>query len=150
MKGKILGYNKESQTGLISAEDGKRYHFSRADWQSPNEPTVHANVDFEVKDTQAVDIYRANVTLVSPDGISRKWIAALSALILGAFGVHKFYLGYQKQGIIMLMSSTVGAILFGIPTVIMLIIAFIEFIIYITKSEELFEETYITGRRPWF
>ena len=30
------------------------------------------------------------------------------------------------------------------------LIAFIEFIIYLTKTDEDFEQTYVVGRKPWF
>ncbi|MEF9673921.1 TM2 domain-containing protein [Pseudomonas sp. PCH446] len=36
-------------------------------------------------------------------GNSKKIPAALLAFFLGAFGVHKFYLGYNVQGVIMLL-----------------------------------------------
>lgn len=152
MKGKVLGYNKENQTGVITSEEGKRYTFSRADWESPNEPVPNASVDFETEDNRAVGIYRVGGALsnVANDGLSKKWVATILAFIAGWIGVHKFYLGYTKQGIIMLASFLLGWILLGIPSVIVSIIGFIEFCLYLTKSDEAFEETYIHNSRPWF
>jgi hypothetical protein len=37
-----------------------------------------------------------------------------------------------------------------LPSMAIMIIAFIEFILYITKSDDDFEQSYIVGRRPWF
>ncbi|MEH0390768.1 TM2 domain-containing protein, partial [Vibrio mimicus] len=68
----------------------------------------------------------------------------------GAFGAHKFYLGYTKQGIIMLLAFIFGFVLLGLPSIAIGIIAFVEFIIYLTKSDEEFERTYVTGRKNWF
>lgn len=71
-------------------------------------------------------------------------------VFLGAFGAHKFYLGYTSQGIIMLLVFLFGFILLGVPSMIIGLIAFIEFIIYLTKTDEDFEQTYVVGRKPWF
>ncbi|WP_268236658.1 TM2 domain-containing protein [Oceanisphaera marina] len=76
--------------------------------------------------------------------------AALFAFFLGAFGAHKFYLGYTKQGVIMLLVFLLGFILLGLPSIVIGIIAFVEFILYLVKSDEEFEQTYIVGSKPWF
>ncbi len=65
---------------------------------------------------------------MAPNGKS-KVAAALLAFFLGGFGVHKFYLGQIGQGIIYLLFFW---------TFIPAIIAFIEFIILITMSDETF------------
>ena len=82
-------------------------------------------------------------------------VAGLLALFLGAWGVHKFYLGYTQEGGIML-----GATLLSIVLCIVIIgifglmaigtIAFVEGIIYLTKSPPEFQHIYVQGRRPWF
>ncbi|WP_322786602.1 TM2 domain-containing protein [Paraglaciecola arctica] len=80
----------------------------------------------------------------------KKIAAALLAFFLGAFGAHKFYLGYTKQGVIMLLVFLFGFILLGLPSMIIAIIAFVEFIIYLVKSDEEFEQIYVVGHKPWF
>ena len=85
-----------------------------------------------------------------PAGADKKVLAGILGILLGAFGVHKFVLGYQKEGIIMLVVGLVGFALCGIPTPIVGIIGIIEGIIYLTKSDEEFVATYITGNKPWF
>lgn len=82
--------------------------------------------------------------------LKSKSVAATLALFTGIFGGHKFYLGYKKQGIIMLLASVVGILLLFIPSIIVFIISIIESILYGTKSEEDFTETYVTGKRHWF
>ncbi|EKO3643061.1 TM2 domain-containing protein [Vibrio metschnikovii] len=81
---------------------------------------------------------------------SKKIVAALLAFFFGSLGVHKFYLGYIKQGLIMLFAFLLGFLLLGIPSAIIGIIAFVEFLIYVTRSDEEFEQTYILSRKPWF
>ncbi len=82
--------------------------------------------------------------------LPKKVAAALFAFFLGAFGAHKFYLGYTKQGVIMLLIFLLGFILLGLPSVVIGIIAFIEFVVYISKSDEEFEQTYIINKKVWF
>ena len=80
-------------------------------------------------------------------------LVGILAIVLGALVVHKFILGYQKEGIIMCVIGVIGVIvsfLCGIPTLAMWIIGLIEGIGYLTKTDEEFENTYIIGRKPWF
>ena len=79
-----------------------------------------------------------------------KWVAAILAFLFGILGVHKFYLGKKQAGVIMLVASLVGLILLGIPTLIVSIIAFVEFVIYLVKDEQKFHEDYVVGDRAWF
>jgi len=78
-----------------------------------------------------------------PAGAEKKVAAGILGILLGGLGVHKFYLGYTKEGIIQIIITIVTC---GIGSVI----GFIEGIIYLTKSDEEFVATYITGRKPWF
>jgi len=88
-------------------------------------------------------------------GDNKKVLAGLLGIFLGGFGVHKFILGYQKEGFI-LLGITVGAIVLSCIGVGLLfvwipgIIGLIEGIIYITKSDEEFYNTYQAGKKPWF
>jgi len=86
---------------------------------------------------------------------NKKVLVGILAIILGSLGVHKFLLGYQKEGFILLGVTIVGyattclvigAFFFWIPGVIGLI----EGIIYLTKSDEEFYNTYQVGKKPWF
>ena len=48
----------------------------------------------------------------------------------------------------MLLCGTVGWILF-LPPLVMAIIALIEAIMYISKSDEEFQEIYVDNEKPW-
>lgn len=76
-------------------------------------------------------------------GADKKLIAGLLGILLGSLGIHKFYLGYTKEGIIQLILSFVTCGLFGV-------VGLIEGIIYLTKSDTEFVATYVTGRKGWF
>lgn len=84
-------------------------------------------------------------------GENKKLIAGILAIVLGSLGIHKFILGYQKEGIIMLVCTLVlGAITCGIGASVMGLIGLIEGIIYLTKSDAEFYNTYQVGKKPWF
>jgi TM2 domain-containing membrane protein YozV len=82
-----------------------------------------------------------------PAGAEKKIAAGICGILLGALGVHKFILGYTKQGVIMLL---VTVLTLGIAGFIIGIIGLIEGILYLTKSDEDFVATYITGKKGWF
>ena len=79
----------------------------------------------------------------------KNWWLFLLALFLGGLGIHKFYLGYEKAGITMLLLGTIGWLLI-IPALVNALIAFIEAIIYITKSDAEFEQIYVHNEKQWF
>lgn len=64
-----------------------------------------------------------------------KIVAGLLAIFLGAFGVHKFYLGKIGQGILYLVFCW---------TFIPGFVGFIEGIVYLAMSEEKFNQKYNT------
>lgn len=77
--------------------------------------------------------------------------AGLLAIFLGFLGVHKFYLGYSVQGFIMLAISVIGGpLLFGLPFGVMWVIAIVEGVIYLVKSQTEFEKIYVYSKREWF
>ena len=80
-----------------------------------------------------------------------KIAAGLLAIFLGSLGIHKFYLGYSGAGIVMLLVSLLaGFVTLGLATAVMSLIALIEGIIYLTKTDEQFYYTYVAGKKSWF
>lgn len=82
-----------------------------------------------------------------PAGADKKIAAGICGILLGALGIHKFILGYTKEGVIMLL---VTILTLGFGGFIMGIIGLIEGILYLTKSDAEFTATYVTGKRGWF
>jgi TM2 domain-containing membrane protein YozV len=88
---------------------------------------------------------------MSTPGADKKIIGGILGILLGAFGIHKFYLGYTKEGLIMLLVSIIGSfITFGIAGFVMGVIGLIEGILYLVKPDDQFVATYVTGRKGWF
>ena len=159
MKGQILNFSAQSNSGAISGEDGERYSFDGSDWQGNRPPARGMSVDFTVEGNQAKDIYVAvsrtsSLAASMASSGKSKTTAGLLGIFLGHLGIHKFYLGFTGPGLVFLLINTVGWtvswMLLWIPHIIVGIIAFIEGIIYLTKSDEEFEQIYVIGKRKWF
>ena len=84
-------------------------------------------------------------------GENKKILAGILAILLGVFGIHKFILGYNREGIIILVITLIlGALTCGVAGWAMSVLGLIEGIIYLTKSDEEFYNTYQVGKKPWF
>jgi TM2 domain-containing membrane protein YozV len=77
----------------------------------------------------------------------KKMAAGLCGIFLGAFGIHKYILGMNKAGTLMLLVTVLSC---GIGYAVTHIIGLIEGIIYLTKSDEEFYELYIVEKKEWF
>lgn len=87
--------------------------------------------------------------------ISNKLTAGLLGILLGGLGLHKFVLGLNNAGIIMLVLTvaSIPAWCLIVPLVIpgiMSIIGLIEGIIYLTANDEDFYRKYAVNKQQWF
>ena len=74
-----------------------------------------------------------------------KIAAGILGILLGALGIHKFYLGYTVAGIVHLVLT-----ILIVTAPISGIIGLIEGILYLVKSDEEFHDTYVANKRAWF
>ena len=103
----------------------------------------------EAKETAKEFTESAKETFQSTD--NKKILAGILGILLGAFGVHKFILGYNKEGIIMLAATIVlGVVTCGVFAWVVGVVGLIEGIIYLTKTDADFYNTYQVGKKPWF
>ena len=87
------------------------------------------------------------MTNSSLPGADKKIAAGICGILLGGLGIHKFVLGYTTEGIIMLLVTLLTC---GFGGIVAGIIGLIEGIIYLTKSDEEFVNTYINSKKGWF
>ena len=83
-------------------------------------------------------------------GDNKKLITGILAILLGWLGVHKFILGYNTEGVILLVLGILGFFTCGITSAISGIIGLVEGIIYLTKTDTEFHNTYQVGKKSWF
>ena len=77
------------------------------------------------------------------NGENKKMLAGILGILIGSLGIHKFILGYTQEGIIQIVITVITCGMGGI-------IGLIEGIIYLTKSDEEFYQTYQVGKKGWF
>ena len=101
----------------------------------PSGPTKYCYACASVIDSRTVDCPRCGVR--QPDAVGGygkdRLIATLLALLLGSFGVHRFYLGNIALGVVYLLFFWTG-----IPG----FIAWLEAIYFLTRSNEDWARTY--------
>jgi TM2 domain-containing membrane protein YozV len=98
---------------------------------------------FEAETKKTVNEFNESWNQTSNNGDNKKILAGVLGILFGSFGVHKFVLGYNKEGFIQILISFLTCGTAGI-------IGFIEVIIYLTQSDEDFYNTYQVGKRTWF
>ena len=111
------------------------------------------NLGEEAKNT--ANEFKEGWNQATNSGENKKLMAGLLGIFLGSLGIHKFILGYQKEGFILLAGTLIGVatscLVIGIFIYMATgIIGLIEGIIYLTKSDEEFYQTYQVNKKPWF
>ncbi|MEM9081821.1 MAG: TM2 domain-containing protein [Verrucomicrobiota bacterium] len=109
---------------------------------SENEPTPEPKNDTPSPETPSTGTGATGIP-----GADKKLLAGIigiSSVFWGGFGVHKFILGYTKEGII---TAAITIVTCGIGGAIL---GLIEGIIYVTKTDQEFVDTYIKNQKPWF
>lgn len=66
MKGNVIGFDPDSNTGAISGYDGKRYDFAAVDWHGQNRPKHGDLVDFIPEGERAAQVYLIEPEYVEP------------------------------------------------------------------------------------
>lgn len=74
---------------------------------------------------------------------SKRVLAGVLGIVLGELGIHKFILGYTKEGLLQILLTFITCGIGGL-------IGKIEGIIYLVKSDEEFIEEYQVNKKGWF
>jgi TM2 domain-containing membrane protein YozV len=152
MKGNILDYSEARACGVISGDDEVRYSFAKADWKGSASPLVGQRADFVAEGSSAREIYPLAsdnpIAALFQPGQKNRILAAVFAICLGTFGIHKFYLGRNMAGIIMLVLGLVGWCVFALGSMIS-ILGIVEGVLYLVRTDEEFDRIYVKGEREW-
>lgn len=134
-------------------------------WGEPQRPMPQPTMP--VADERPVTPYTP-VPTYAGDVAQKRLIAGLLAIFLGSLGVHKFYLGMNTQGIMILganigvwiLALLIGVVTLGFGLIITLplaglvsaalgLLGLVEGILYLTKSDADFGRDYLVGKKPW-
>ena len=72
-------------------------------------------------------------------------VAGMLGILLGALGIHKFYMGYTGTGIVHVVLTVLV-----ITAPVSAIVGLVEGILYLTKTDEDFYDIYVENRKTWF
>lgn len=99
--GQIESYDSEKKIGIVKDQD-EFFEFDEASWVSSVPPDSGDEVTFELNDGVVINMRLVAEAIKPVQAVKSRWIATLLALFLGAVGVHRFYLGFYKLGLIQL------------------------------------------------
>jgi TM2 domain-containing membrane protein YozV len=150
MRGQVLGVDTRTGDGIVTGEDGRRYSFKPLDWAAQGEPAVGMQVDFETHESRALSIFPVPGAPPPPVAVPApaqrqsagrpdrdRYVAAILAFLVGALGIHRFYLGRVGSGIVMLLlTCTVIGMFLSVPW------ALIDMIRYLVMSDGEFAARY--------
>lgn len=120
---------------------------SAASSEAPAPPSAYAAY---VSPTTPPPLPVPPASAVPPNAADRN-VAAVLAILFGAFGVHKFYLRYYVPAFLMLGITLLGGFV-SLPLMswAVWVVAIVEGVIYLTKSQAQFYQIYVANRREWF
>jgi TM2 domain-containing membrane protein YozV len=90
-----------------------------ADMNNPFQ-TKEKPIQPEVMDEKDVKRQQSKETNPNPNPMlepKSKLVAGLLAIFVGGLGIHNFYLGYTQRGLIQLLLSTIGSLVFVGPII---------------------------------
>jgi uncharacterized membrane protein len=99
MKGNVLGFDPDTNTGAISGHDGQRYDFVRLEWHGQVNPARGTVVDFVAEGGRATQIYPIGLSgdPLEGDGANTVYILYLVSLVVGITGIVGLVMAYVKR-----------------------------------------------------
>jgi len=99
MKGNVIGFDPDTNTGAISGHDGNRYDFVRLEWRGSAQPTRGTIVEFIPAGMQATQIYPAIARYDPGEAETGKivYILYLVSLIVGVTGIIGVIIAYVNH-----------------------------------------------------
>lgn len=140
-RAKLAEIKAREEARVANAEKSDYY------WQQPPPPEQSQGAQYAPPQTPPNYQAPYQTTAYAKSNVA----AGLLAIFLGSLGIHKFYLGYTTAGFIMLAITIVGSIFtLGLAGGVVAIIGIVEGIMYLTKTPQEFQYTYIQNSREWF
>lgn len=106
MKGIIVDFEEDSKTGVIRSHK-KLFMFALTQWESEGNPVVGAEVEYQIEEGKATHVCYLYDFVTKGEAVKKRIVAGLLAIGLGWLGVHRFYLGYYKVGIMQIIFTFV-------------------------------------------
>jgi uncharacterized membrane protein len=100
MKGNVIGFDPDANTGAISGQDGKRYDFVRLEWRGSTAPSRGLVVDFVAEGERATQIYPLAARNDPAEGETARvvYILYLVSLFVGLTAIVGVIMAYVNRG----------------------------------------------------
>jgi uncharacterized membrane protein YhaH (DUF805 family) len=106
MKGNVIGFDPDTNTGAISGYDGKRYDFATADWHGNRRPRHGDLVDFAPDGQRAAQIYPQEPEY-APPSFGQFYFSARGRISRSQYWL-RFFLPVFAIGIVLAIVAGVG------------------------------------------
>lgn len=106
MLGKIVSYDPETQTGNIQV-NRSLFVFHIDQWSGEDPPAEGDSVEFRQRKNKVIEVRYAGNLLPQGEPVKSKMIAGILGILLGGFGVGRFYLGFYGIGALQLLLTVV-------------------------------------------
>ena len=99
MRGEVLGFDSDNNSGAISGHDGERYGFVRLEWRGQWMPSPGEVVDFVPVERRATQIYPLGLRGNPAEGDDANiiYILYLVSLVVGITGVAGVIMAYVNR-----------------------------------------------------
>lgn len=104
IEGTLIGYNTETEEGMIATAEGRRYKFNRNEWKENTIPKRDMVVNFEItEDKRVIDIYITTNRVVENSTIGLGLLTIPLTLLFGFLGtfISRFLIAQQPIGKVM-------------------------------------------------
>lgn len=120
MKGSVIGFDPDTNTGAISGHDGNRYDFATLDWHGQSRPRHGDVVDFQAEGQRATQIYLVAPEYVAP-GFGQFYFSAAGRISRSQYWL-RFVLPVFVIGLILNLISLAASPLKVLPGIFQLIV----------------------------
>lgn len=120
MRGNVIGFDPDTNTGAISGHDGSRYDFATIDWHGHRQPRHGDVVDFDPQGQHATQIYLLEPEYVVPS--FGQFYFSLQGRISRSQYWLRFFLPVFLIGVVLNMIALAGDALKVLPNLFQLIV----------------------------
>jgi|GEM_PF-777992 uncharacterized membrane protein YhaH (DUF805 family) len=121
MKGNVIGFDPDTNTGAISGHDGRRYDFATQDWHGHGTPRHGDVVDFVAEGERATQIYLLEPEYVAPS-FGQFYFSAKGRISRSQYWL-KYFLPVFVVGVILnLIAAAGGEALKFLPSLFQLLV----------------------------
>jgi len=108
VRGNVIGWDRDTNTGAISGHDGNRYDFVTVDWRGQSSPRRGDIVDFQAVEQRATDIFLVE-PVYAPPGIAEFYFSPTGRISRSQYWLRFFLPYYAIVFVLAVITQIAGA-----------------------------------------